>query len=292
MNGIDFDSPQSARILNVGWPGGGKTGSIVSLINAGFKVRMLAFEANYKVLKFADPVLLRENVDLVVLQDKMTMGDRYMEPVGVPTAIADAARLMKEWKYTRPDGTVVDHGKSREWGPDTVVVVDSLTSMGQASMRRQMKLSNQTLGSRTSNTWGAAVDEVNGMIELMARDEMGYHLIVLGHLQMIGPEDYLKQGDSKEVKEVKLENIQADLIPTKLFPVGVTKNQSTRIAKEFDTMVLSERAMRLGKMTRVIRTVGNPSLDLKVPAKLKDEYPVETGMLDIFKALGFEPPKE
>ncbi len=59
---------------------------------------------------------------------------------------------MDRWKYTE-DGEEVDLGASKDWGPDTVVVLDSLTAMGTAAFRRQMSLMNKTPLNTTQQLW-------------------------------------------------------------------------------------------------------------------------------------------
>lgn len=285
------------RMMLTGYPGAGKTGSIASLVDAGFKVRVLDFEGNFApMLRFADPNKL-DNVDIVTLSDAMRLDPRGVQiPSGPPTAFTDALRLLQEWKYKDEDGQEVNLGRSSAWGPDTVVVLDSLTGMSEAAFRRAAAMMNKQRGNITSAVWGAATEDVSMAIQEMTKLKYRYHLIVISHLRMIGPSDFLTQNDDKDemasVKEAKLEAIGDNLIPVRLYPRAVTKNQSQIIHKEFPTFIRAELVTRVGKTRRVLVTQGGAEIDLKMPSKTAQrEYPLETGMVDIFRALGVEPPK-
>lgn len=288
-SGASLHGKSPVRMLLVGYPGAGKTGAIASLVNAGFKVRLLDFEGNFQpLLEYADEDKL-PNVDILTFQDSMRMGQKMIEPAGIPTAFNDALKAMQHWKYVE-DGKETDLGKSSEWGPDTVVVVDSLTAMGEASLRRSTAMMNKTPANMTQAVWGAAVADQVNFIKLLTKQKNNFHLIVLGHLQMISAGDFINTGDEDAVKDAKLEAIGNSLIPTKLFPKAVTKNLSQTIHKEFSSMILAERKLKLGATKRVLRTNTGMEVDTKMPAKnASGEYPLETGLATIFGQLGAKP---
>lgn len=298
---------QSAPVrgLVVGYPGGGKTGSLAALANAGYKLRILDFDGNYQsLLAFVDPRAL-PNIDIVTLQDKMAGGNQkgliagkgdsgppaYLLPEGIPTAFNNALNLLTHWRYTDDDGEVIDLGRPATWGPDTVLVGDSMTAAAEASLMRAQKFHNRNPGNMSFNVWGHAVSDLMRMIKLMRADSNKYHLLWLAHIRPIGPADYLSANDDEEVKSAKLDAIKDDLIPTRLFPVGVTRNNSQELHKEFTTMLLAEQVVKPTGKKRVLRPTTNLPLDLKVPAKdLKSEYPIETGLAEIFEKLGHKGP--
>lgn len=284
------------RGLLVGYPKGGKTGAIIPLIEAGFKVRMLAFETNYDVLlNYTDEKALA-NLDIVTLEDRFELldGKRTLTVSGIPKAFTEGLKMMQRWKYVE-NGQTVDLGASAEWGQDTIVVVDSMSAEAEASLNWSIKMANKDPSSMTSAIWGMARKNLTDAIKARASKRNNFHLIYLGHLHMLGPQDFINQSDEKEenkpIKEKKLDAIVEDLIPTKLFPVAVTKAQSQNIAKEFPTMILAEKVTVAGKEKRILRTVAGAELDLGVPhPDVKATYPQETGLLDIFKAFGIKPP--
>jgi hypothetical protein len=293
------------RGLIVGYPGAGKTGALAALANAGFKLRILDFDGNYQsLLAFVDPRAL-PNIDIVTLQDKLIGGsqpgliagkmaaapNKHVLADGIPTAFNDALNLLIRWKYADTDGEVIDLGRPAEWGADPVLVIDSATSMAETSIRRAQKFANRTPSNMTSAVWGHAVSDFMNTISLARSLTNGYHFLMLAHIRPIGPADYLSQGDDDEVKAAKLDAISHDLIPTRLFPIGVTKPNSQIIHKDFTTMILAEEVTKPTGKKRVLKTSTSLPLDLKVPAKdLKSEYPIETGLADIFAKLGHTGP--
>lgn len=281
-------------MLIVGYPGGGKTGAVASLLNAGYKVRLVDFEGNYQpLLAFTDPDKLA-NLDIVTFQDKLMMGPSGPEPEGIPQAFNNAMKMLKHWKYD-DDGTEVDLGKSAEWGPDTVVVVDSMTALGEVSMRRARKMMNKNLTNTTAAVWGMAVEDQMAFIKTLNADKNRYHVVVLAHLQMIGPETPMTtNSESQDIKDLKEQMAieKAELIPTRLYPRAVTKNLSTVIHKEFSSMIIAERKVKPGnKIERVLRTISGEELDTKMPARnVEAAYPLDTGLATIFAKLGAKAP--
>lgn len=277
------------RAFHIGYPGSGKTGALASLANVGYKIRVLDFEGNFQSLaSFADD---RADIDVITLQDKIRNGDKYVEVHGIPEAFNNAVTMMKEWKYKDDDGNEVNLGKSSEWGSDTVVVIDSLTTMGAAAKARAMKMNNKTPSNMTSAVWGHAVADVNNFIELLKADRNRFHLIINSHKQILGPSDFLAQGDDEVVKEKKLEMIQQGMIPPRIYPVGVTKPSSQNIHGALPIMLEFEKTTKQGRDVRLINTTSGPQLDVKIPGKnLKASYGIENGLAELFEALGYKAP--
>lgn len=290
-NGAKLKGTTPYRGFHIGWPGSAKTGALAALANVGYKLRGLDFDGNAEpLLGFVDERAL-PNIDIVTLQDRLRNGDKYMEVIGIPEAFNNGIKLMQEWKYKDDDGTEVNLGKSSEWGMDTVVFIDTLTMLARAAKLRAMKMNNKTPATMTSAVWGSAVADVDNFIEIMKADKNKYHLIINSHKQILGPADFIQQGDTEVVKEKKLEMISEGMIPPRIYPVGVTKPSSQNIHGKMPTMLEFEKVNRAGKDVRIIKTVSGPEIDVKIPGKgLKATYPIETGLAEIFEALGYKAP--
>lgn len=270
-------------MLIVGYPGSGKTGSLVSLINAGYKIRVLDFDGNIEpILQYADPAMLG-NVDIVHLDDKLRMGAKLVETVGIPEAFAKGLRLLDEWKYTDDDGEEVNLGRSRDWGCDTVVVLDALTSMGEASKRRIMNMLNKTILSGTQQMWGASMAEQKAFIERLTSPHNHHHVIVMAHLKIIAPKDTLKD-DSDIAKKLKEEI--SEMVPTRLFPRALGYELPQEIGGEFPTLIEAKVAYKGKEAKRILNFTPRPELDLKLPSpNLKGDLDISTGLLQIFNEI-------
>lgn len=273
----------AVRAMLVGYPGAGKTGSLSCLLNAGFKIRFLDFDGNLEpLILHADPAKL-DNLDVLHFEDKMRIGQGFHEPIGIPTAFADALKAMDHWKYKDESGQEVDLGHSKDWGPDTIVVLDSLTAMGEASMKRAMKLMNKTPMNNTDRVWGLAMAEQAEFIKRLTSTNNRHHVIVLAHLKMIGPKD-IRSGDNQLTQKIKEE--VGSLIETRLFPSALGWQLPQQIGGEFPTLLEVTTKIKAGKVSRVIRTLPRPELDVKLPASITEsELDISDGMLHIFKAL-------
>ena len=276
-----------ARILIVGYPGSGKTGSLACLANAGFKLRILDFDGNIEPLvRYVKPEA-RANVDIITLEDKLRAGPKFIEVSGLPTAFADALKALDHWMYTTKDGEEVDLGRSRDWGRDTVVVLDSLTGMGRASFRRSLAMNNRTPLNTRRQDWGLAMAEQEAFLEKLTSRRNAHHVICTAHLKMVGPKDEEKD-DSEITKKVKSDAVQ--LVNTRLFPSALGRELPPKIAEHFPVAVLAEpKHLPQNKVKRQLHATPRPELDLKIPAELPADLPIENGLLTIFSALGCGP---
>ncbi len=288
VNAADLLGTIPARILIVGYPGSAKTGCGAALANAGYKIRMLDYDGNPEPLLLHLDERALVNVDIVRLEDPMRNANKYVEVKGLPTAFNDGLKLMKHWTYENPDGSTTDLGRSSEWGPDTVVILDSMSSMGDASMNRTLKAVNRNPLNRTQQIWGSAMDDQDAFIRILRGSANRFHLIVLAHLKLIGPDD-IKEKDDDTTKENKAKVSQ--IVPFRLYPWTLGQKLSPRIGGRFPTLILAESQQKANSCNRVLVTQPRADLDLKVPAKdIEKTYPVASGLLSIFEALGHRSP--
>jgi hypothetical protein len=285
------------RILVGGYPGSAKTGALAALLNAGYKVRLLDFEGNYEpLLKFTQPDKLA-NLDIVTFQDKMVdSGEGYMDVDGIPDAFTKAIKLLKSgWKTTDADGKEVDLGRMTEWGPDVVLAVDSMTALSWAVMNRSRKIMNKTPRNMTAAVWGSARDDLNNFIELLKRKSNRFHLVMIAHLQLIGPEIPMESSkEDSEIKDLKRDIAlqRAEFMDTRLYPIAVTRNQSSTIHALFPVFLRSERKVKGKDVSYWITAESGEELDLKFPpSDIKSRFPIETALADVFQLLGAKAPK-
>lgn len=276
---------QPVRMLIVGYPKAGKTGGLASLLNAGFKMRFLDLDGNYEpLLNYADPDRLA-NLDILSFEDPIAMsaGNQFAGVVGRPMAYANALNALDHWKYKDENGTDVDLGRSRDWGPDTIVVLDSLTALGQAAFARSMHLQNKTPLTVTDRVWGFAMSEQLSFVKRLMSSANRHHTIVLAHLTMLGPKE-IRKGDDAITSQVKQEI--ADLLPTRLWPNALGRKLPQEIGGEFPMIVEMKNKVVNRKEKHIITTVAREELDLGVPnAAIPAELDISDGMLKLFETL-------
>lgn len=269
----NHQSNDFTKVLVIGNAKTGKTGSLVSLVKAGYKLRVLDFDNLLDILKYIvlnDCPDMIDNIEYVTLRDK-----RKTTPVGQvidgkPKAFADAMRLIDHWKYTDDDGTEVDLGKPWEWGPDCILVIDSLSRCCDAAydFREPLTPVGKSSGEKNIQAiYGDAQDAVEMMLATLTSKTFRTNVIVIAHIQ------YLEQPDGTQ----------------KGFPQGVGKALSPKIPQYFPSVVLYNN--QAGK--RTIQTNSTPLIDLSNPApfKMGKSYPIETGLADFFAVLRDPPAK-
>lgn len=273
-----------AVILEEGFPGSGKTGALAALANAGYNLRIADFDGNLaSLIEHLTPEALHR-VEVVSLEDKLKYGERTIEPSGMPTAFARFLKLWNNWEYETPQGEKISLGPVRSWSLNDILVIDSLTEMGEAIMRRTLALNNRTILNRRQADWGTAMADQDAVMAIVTASDIPCHVIVTSHLKIIAPREPDKDKDSETVQAIK-EQV-ADLVPARLYPTALGHQLPQSIARHFSTVLLFDTEFVNGKPKRVIRTQPKPEVDVKMPAaSLPPTLPLETGMLTIFEAL-------
>ena len=287
---------RTVRMMVVGYPGTAKTGLLAVLVDAGFKLRVLDYDGNLDPLYgYSDPAM-HGNISALHFEDPIKVGPTFTAPTGVPQAFVNGLHAMDRWRCFADTGEfvppnakpaegreIIDLGSSKDWGPDTIVVLDTLTKMGDAAFYRAMALLGKTPANMTIQGQMLAQNEQLAFIKKLRSPSNRFHVIVNSHLKTISPKD-VQKGDTDLTQELK-QRI-ADVVPTKLFPRALGQELPQHIGGEFSTLVKAEsKPMAGGRVKRVIRTQPEAFLDLKVPARAPAELPVENGLLHLFNAL-------
>lgn len=255
----NHQSNKYTKCLLVGDSKAGKTGSLTSLVKAGYKLRVLDYDNGLDVLKqFVNrecPDKL-ENVEFRTLRDKRkATGSGSI--VDKPRAFVDGIRMMDHWKY---DDT--DLGSPYNWGPDCILVLDSLSRFSDAAYDWRAPLA----GKDARMAYKDAQDAVSEALATLTGDNFETNVIVLAHIR------YLEQPDGSK----------------KGFPQSVGSAICSEIPQWFNSYAMYEN--KGGK--RTLRTTSTPMIDLANPAPfaMAPSFPVETGLADFFAVLR-EPPK-
>jgi len=249
---------KAVRALYIGDSGTGKTGSLISLLQAGYNIRMLDMDNNadslIQLCRHTDPKLL-EKLDIISVRDKFRASQMTgLEVAGQPRAWVDALKYLNKWD----DGTQLS-----EWDNKTIFVLDTLTSAGRAAFHWAKGMNPN---SKDPRQWYAAgQDSLKTLLELLTSPDFKCHILVLSHIDLIERDDGTTKG----------------------YASSLGKALGPQIAKVFPTLIMAESKGTGSKITRTITTRPTALVDLKnpVPFRIDERYPLETGMASIFEAL-------
>lgn len=253
------------KLLIEGDSGSGKTGALTSLVAAGYKLRILDFDNGLDTLK---QFVLKEcpdkidNIEFRTIIDKRKSSAAGPIIDGMPKAFIEATKMLDHWKYKDESGELVDFGVPSEWGPDTILVIDSLTRMSDAAFDWRLSLVVNTGKYDMRAVYGDAQDAIEATLALFQSDNFKTNVIVISHIRYMERVDGLTKGYPKSVGSALSPNI-----PTYFNSVA-----------QFETSAGGKRTLK---------TTATALLDLKNPApfKMEKEYPIATGLADFFAVL-------
>ena len=279
----DFASTAVVKTLAAGYPGTGKTGSLAALANSGrYNLRVLALDGNTTttvLLRYVKPEFHSRVEVYVPPRDNVRIGAERAETVGIPRRFTTTLNMLDRWKYKKLDGTEVDFGAVKEWGPKDVLVVDNLTEVSTDAFRHVLMGAGRVQKGPRQRDWGTAQDLIRAMVELLASDLVPCNVMVLAHLKMIGP----PRPDENDTEEEKVhKSALQEIIPYRLCPLVLGQQLAGEIARYFPFSLLYERQVMGSQVKRVIVTRPREAADAKMPLDLPTELPIDTGLLTIF----------
>lgn len=249
------------KVIVVGDSGSGKTGLLISLVKAGYKLRVLDMD-NKLVTGILPKLIMREcpdkisSVDYIALRDKVKGMLPNGTPMfdGLPDSFSKAMSYLDKWT----DGT-----KPAEWGADTVFVLDSTTFLGDAAYNWAVSMNPSCKDPR--QWYGQAQDAVENVIATLTSDYFKTNVVVIAHI------NYTEQ--------------QAGSF--KGFPSAIGKALGPKIPAYFDNMIAMQIVGAGPTAKRQVQTIPTALLDLKNPAvfTMPPTLPIETGLADFFKQI-------
>lgn len=243
------------KMIILGSSGTGKTGALASLVNAGYKLRIL--DMDNKIQGGILPILVQRdcsdkmaNVQYESLRDKWKASAIGHMPDGMPTAYTKALALMDKWS----DGTI-----PKTWGPDHIFVLDSLTFFADAAFNWAQAMNPSSKDPR--QWYWTAQQGVLHTLDVLTSDEFKANVIVIAHVA------YEKFPDGS----------------MKGLPAAIGSAIDKDVPTYFENMAMTQIVG--GK--RTIQTAPTALVDLKNPASFKmlPTLPIETGLADFFKTL-------
>lgn len=244
------------KTLLIGDSGSGKTGSLISLIQAGLRLRVL--DMDNKLQTGILPALIKQQcpekaalVDFESLRDKLKASPMGYILDGPPKAFAGALQLMDKWS----DGT-----RPEAWGADHVFVLDSLTFLSDAAFEWTKAMNPSVKDPR--QWYGAAQQAVEAVLAKLTSSSFNTNVIVIAHVSWVDRPDGTMRG----------------------YPASVGKALGPTIPAYFDNMIMAQTKVG-GK--RELQIAPTAMVDLKNPTlgKLAQALPIETGLKTFFDAV-------
>jgi AAA domain len=260
-NLTQHQSNEFTKLLLMGDPKSGKTGSLASLVAKGFKLRVLDFDNGLDILAQVigrDAPKALENVEFRTLRDKMKSTPLGPMIDGTATAFIEGLRMLDNWKY---EGT--DLGPPSGWGKDTILVIDSLTRMSDAAWNFREPLVPRSRDGKydVRAVYKDAQDAIEKVVALLTSESFRTNVIVIAHVRYVDNPDGTKKG----------------------YPSSVGAALSPVLPSYFNSVALAQTVA--GK--RTIQTTPTAMIDLANPASFKmlPTLPIETGLATFFETL-------
>jgi hypothetical protein len=262
------------KLLLLGDAKSGKTGSLVSLVKAGYRLRILDLDnlldiLKYKIIEECPDKL--DNVEFRSVRDKYKPGPGGTMIDGKPKAWTDSLKLLNNWKYTdETSGEEIDYGSPADWGTDTILVIDSLSRWCDAAYDfHEAIIPRGKSGDYDGRAvYGNAQDDVEKQIAMLMSNTIRTNVIVIAHGTYMDLPDGTK----------------------KIFPQGVGQKLSPKIPQYFPNYVRYKN--KSGKRTIQLESDSMIDLANTRPNTLNKELPIETGLADFFQALRDTPVQE
>lgn len=286
----NHQSSQFTKMLLLGDSGTGKTGSLISLIKAGYLLYILDFDNGIDVLvnylRDEKPVP-GSNLEPLDMLDYITITDKFTKvgdkAVAVNTNVwPRALQYLGRWtnkgetykglnaqgqpaNLPLPPDKIWDEGVPADWGPNKILVIDSFTFLCNAAMRYILKLNGRPAGPVWESDWNESQKLVEDFLALLYDESFQTNVIVCAHVAI----NTTKEG------------------VTTAFPNALGKKLGPKVGRYFNSMLEVRRTGDGANAVRTINTVPKGFLELKNPAPLrvKPSYPIATGLADYFKAV-------
>jgi AAA domain len=263
-------SNQFTKLLIEGDSGSGKTGSLASLVSAGYSLRILDMDNGLDPLK---QFILRDCPQYIDRVEYRTLRDKYKSsadgPVidGTPRAFVDAVKMLDRWKYKDSDGIETDLGVPSEWGSEVVLVIDTLTFLSDAAWAFREPLAPRGKDGKydARAVYKDAQDAIESVLAFVTGESFRTNVIVTSHIRYVDNPDGSRKG----------------------YPTSVGSALGPTIPRYFNSVALCES--RAGK--RTIQTAATAMIDLKNPKPfaMAKSYPIETGLAEFFGVLRATP---
>lgn len=271
-NILSHQSAQTTKLLLIGDSGAGKTGSLISLADAGYNLRILDFDNGADLIanilrdgKSDYKPECAKNIEFETLTDPMKIGPAGKLIPGRATVWQRAMKLLDNWKTE-----TADLGPISSWTAQDVLAIDSLTMLSTAALNHVLAMNNSFGKMVEQSHWYAAQQLVEGLLQMLYDVNVKCNVVITSHITFIGDENNLRG-----------------------YPNTLGKALPPKVGRYFNTTLLAKTQGQGSAERRKIftRTSGIVELKNTAPTRVKPDYPIETGLADYFRDVRGEPSK-
>lgn len=256
------------KLLLVGEPGTAKTSAIASLANHGLEVFILDLDNGLDPLlhpKYGVKEEYRGRVHFKTITEKMKATPLGPIVLDDPKVYARTLRTLNKWKEGEED-----YGSVTEWDTTRVLVLDSLSALGEGAMNYALFLNKRLNQQPFQSDWGVAMNKQEGLVEMLCSGMVKCHVLVIAHIFFPSKKMESTNAEGKAtVVEVDGEIGLPMALGRKLPPV---------IGRYFNSTF---RATTNPAGRRVIKTESSPDFNLKNP--LGSIIPRELDPTELYK---------
>jgi len=211
---------------------------------------------------------LAQNVEYRTIRDVRIAGNLGATIKGQPKAFVDAVKMLDNWKYKDDSGDEINLGRPSDWGPDCVLVIDSLSRLCDAAYDWQDALTPAGRSGEKDGraVYGNAQDAIINLLSMLTGPAMETNIVVIAHGQ------YYELPDG-----------------SKIFPQGVGQKLSPKIPQFFPNVV--HYTNKSGKRMIQLKSTNVIDLANAAPFAMPDSLAVEDGLAKFFAVLR-DPPKQ
>lgn len=269
MPSLDKLASQPIKLMLIGDPGAGKTGSLASLADAGYNLRIYDLDNGGHILL---NLLMDQNTPYakdawkrVVFQ---TITENNVNLSAVMNALPKGAtvinRLFSQLSHWKTEDE--DLGPISEWGPRDVLVIDSMTLLGTAAMNfsKVQNAGNSKMDPRMH--FLHAQDWVEGVAMKLYGTDIKCNVVICSHIRWVSDQsDRILHG----------------------YPMTVGQALSAKIGRYFNTILMVKT---IGTERRIYtRPVLGVELKNSAPLKVKEFYGITHGLAEVFRDIQGSP---
>ena len=251
-----FNDSYKVHALCLGDTGSGKTGSLISLIEAGYFLRILDLENGTRIL--ANFVRERcperaENVIVERIGAKYKIDATGASPEKASPGLAKVGRTIDRWQ--------------KECSPSDILIVDSLTALGTLCLVWSKSV-NPGLRDNRQHYFNAQ-EVVEPIVATLTHEDFPCHTIILTHI------DYRDLSSDPKNPSVKG------------FTSSVGRALGDKIPRHFNEVFRYQIKGTGRGAKRVISSVSDALVSVKntAPSRIKGDYGIDTGLAEIFNTL-------